>query len=343
MSHFFDATTGVPLLTCPLQVGQKKTVGLFGGDFSGNDLGVFIDQRVVKIQEKKRQTNFRYFDLTGLQTGQSVLHAFAGLYDYALPIPVTITKKMFTPQGKLTQRQAVINEARSHVGKAHYLWGTAGNTPGLGDGAKYKPKVALMQADSFNPGDPSVLTAFTTVDGLNTCAGSSNNFPQRSALETSAYVLAGLALPIANLTPRTYKFNGLTKPIGSSGNGIVWGEVCTGKKHFDCIGFVNYCYDRNVVAGRYPFGTSIVELMTNSANYSLMEVSDPKDVLNGDIIGQYTTAAGWHHIGMVYLEGNATKVVQAADSPIGITDTEVYNPSSPGAWTKRVRMLDSML
>ena len=343
MSHFFDATTGVPLLACPLQVGQKKTVGLFGGDFSGNDLGVIIDQALVRMQEKTRKSNFRYFDLTGLKAGQTSLRAFAGLYDFAAPIEVKVTKRMLTPQGKLVQRQAVINEARSHVGKAHYLWGTAGNTPGLGDGAKYKPKVALMQADSFKPGDPSVLTAFTTIDGLNTCAGSSDNFSQPSVLETSAYLLAGLALPVASLTPRTFKFNGLTKPIGRSGNGIVWGEVCTGKKHFDCIGFVNYCYDRNVVAGRYPFGTSIKELMTNSANYSLMEVSDPKDVLNGDIIGQYTTDGGWHHIGMVYLEGNAIKVVQAADSPIGITDTEVYNPSSPGAWTKRIRMLDSML
>lgn len=339
MAHFFDAVSSAPLLTCPIQVGQKKTVGLYGGDFSGNDLGVVIDQDLIRMQEKQRKNNFRYFDLTGLKAGQTSLRAFAGLYDFAFPIEVNITKRMATPQGKLIQRQSIVNEARSHVGIAHYLWGAAGNTPGLSDGAKYRPAIVKMQADSFNLSDPSVLTAFTTVGGLNTCAGSSNNFPQQSIQQTSDYLKTGAALIQNNLTPRTYKFNGQPTTIGLAHNGIVWGEACTSKKHFDCIGFINYCISK-FWAAQSIFGTDIKSLMTNPNLLGFVEVSDPTDILNADVIGQFDSRLGWHHIGMVYMSGKTAKVVQAVDSPVGVSDSDTYNTTS---WTKRVRLMDTLL
>ncbi|QHV96080.1 hypothetical protein [Spirosoma endbachense] len=348
MAHFFDATTTAPLVDCPLQVGQKKTVGLFGGDFFGNDLGVIIDQSLVKMQEKKPGKNFRYFELTGLKPGDAILHAYAGLFDYAIPIGVKVTKKMFTPQGKLVQRQAIVNEARSHAGKAHYLWGAAGNSPGMSDGAKYRPSIVKMQVDSFDTKKPSVQTAFTDIGGRNTCAGSSNTVIQLTTQATNDYLalrkqVGDMPLPLINVTPRLYKFNGEVKPIGVSHNGIVWGGGCENVKHFDCIGFVNYCYSLFVAQSKYPFGTSIVEFMTRPANYGFVVVADSTDVLDADIIAQYSEKGGWHHIGMVYMEGKTAKIVQAADSPIGVTDTAIYHAAQPGAWTKRIRIMDNML
>ena len=259
-----------------------------------------------------------------------------------------MTKKFTTPQGKLIQRQAIVDEARSHVGWAHYLWGGAGNTPGNADGAQYRPSLVKMQPDSLHPKHPSVQTAFTQIGGLNTCAGSSNTVIQLAKEQTDAYLdlltaTTNFPLPLINITPRLYKFNGKAKPIGISHDGIVWGEGCANVRHFDCIGFVNYCYSLSIAKSKYPFGTSIAEFMTRPANYGFVEVSDSADVLNADIIAQHSDAAGWHHIGMVYVEGNAAKVVQAADSPIGVTDTATYHPKNPGNWTKRIRVIDRML
>ncbi len=343
MAHFFDATTAAPLVTCPIQVGQKKTVGLWGGDFFGNDLGVFIDQDLVRMKETNRQNGMRYFDLTGVKAGETSLHAYAGLYDYALPIDVKVTKKMGTPQGKLVQRQGIVDEARSHVGKAHYLWGAAGNTPDLNDGARYKPLVAKMQPDSLLAVSPSVRTAYTVLNGStkkNTCAGSCNKYSQPEAAEVSKFLQTGSAIVQNNLTPRTYMMNDQIKPIGKTNNGIVWGEACVGRKHFDCIGFVSYCVDK-FWKGTIAFGADIKLLMGNPSFLNCVEIKDATDVLNGDIIGQYDDAkGGWHHIGLVYIVGKAPIVVQAADSPIGVIDGTAYNKDS---WTKRIRLMDNML
>ncbi|GAB3894244.1 hypothetical protein [Spirosoma agri] len=339
MAHFFDAATALPLVDCPLQVGQKRAIGLFGGDFYGNDLGVIVDQSLVRMQEKTRKYGMRYFDLTALKPGQTILHAYAGIYEYALPIPVNVTKKMSTPQGKLAQRQGIVDEARSHVGKAHYLWGSAGNTPGLSDGAQYKPATAKMLTDSFAPNEPYVQTAFTDINGRNTCAGSCNNFPQLTVQEVNDFLRAGTAVLQNKVTPRTYSLKGKIKPIGKANNGIVWGEPCAGRKHFDCIGFVNYCIAK-FWAPKTAFGLDIKVLMTNPNMAGFVEVTDPTDVLNGDVIGQYNTENGWHHIGLVYMSGKTAKVVQAADSPIGVTDSDDYKPSS---WSKRIRLMDNLL
>ena len=341
MAHFFDATTTAPLLACPIQVGQKTTVGLYGGDFFGNDLGVFIDQNLVNMQEKSRQNNFRYFDLTGLKAGQTTLHAYAGLYDFAFPIEVKITKKLFTPQGKLAERKAITDEALSHVGKAHYVWGAAGNTPGLPDGASFRRDLVKLLPNSFSQKEPLVRTAWTGIEGINTCAGCSSKYTQVSSQSMSDYLKAGKDEPGKNgLFPRIWKFKGKIQPRGASNNGLVWGESCIGKKHFDCIGFVEYCVGK-VWSQPVNFQVDIAALFNNPGNYGFAIVTDPTDILNADLVSHDDGGGKWHHIGMVYLdEKKQAKVVQAADSDIGVTSGEFY---VPGQWGHRIRLTDAVI
>ncbi len=248
---------------------------------------------------------------------------------------------MATPQGKLSQRQAIVNEALSWVGNSHYLWGTAGHTPNNADGAKYKPfVVAKLKADSLNQQKPFIKTAYTVVGNQTfTCAGCSRIYSQPAIEETKSYLNGGESPRPEWLSPRVYVFGDKPQSIGRANNGIVWGETCDDIKHFDCIGFVNYCI--SLFTPKHPkFGTSIIEYMTRPANYGCIEVSDKRDILNADIIGQQGKKGDWHHIGMVYLDGSVAKVIQAEESPAGITSDHLYNPSN---WTKRIRLMDIML
>ncbi|MBO0932445.1 hypothetical protein [Fibrella aquatilis] len=341
MAHFFDAVSYSPLVTYEIHPGETRTVGLWGGDFLGNDLGVVVDQDLVKMQEKRRVNGSRYFDLTGLKIGQTSLRAFAGLYDFAFPIEVKVTKKLSTPQGKLAERKAIVDEALSHVGKAHYVWGAAGNTPGLADGASFRRDLVKLLPTSFSQQEPLVRTAWTGIEGVNTCAGCSSKYSQQSSQSISNYLKAGKDEPGKNgLFPRIWKFKGKVQPRGASGNGLVWGESCIGKRHFDCIGFVEYCIGK-VWSQTTVFQIDIAVLFNNPGHYGFAIVTDPTDILNADLVSHDDGGGKWHHIGMVYLdEKNQAKIVQAADSDIGVTSGEIYVPRQ---WGHRIRLLDSMV
>ena len=247
---------------------------------------------------------------------------------------------MATPKEKVLQRQLIINEALSYVGDSHYLWGTAGHTPNNADGAKYKPYVvAKMKTDSLNKQAPYIKTAYTMVGKQTfTCAGCAKIYSQPAIEETKTFLDGGESPRPEWMSPRVYVFGDKPQAIGRACNGIVWGESCDGVRHFDCIGLVNYCISQFMK--NQKFGTSIVEFMTRPTNYGFVEVSDKNDILNADVVGQYSTGSGWHHIGMVYMEGQTAKIVQAEESPVGVTSDHVYNPNN---WTKRIRLMDIML
>ena len=362
MAHFFDTVTTAPLITCEISPGEIKKVGLWGGDFFGNDLGVLIDQSVVRIQEKNRQSYVRYFELTGIKIGQATLHAFAGLYDFAFPIEVSVKKKMAIPQGKLTERRNIVNVAikQSDEG-AHYLWGTNGNTPDKSDGQPGKALVAKMHADSFavtNASDyrhqTSVSAAYATQDQYCTCAGLSESakFARISQMETTAYLKAGKSVPLNGLTPRVYVFRNVIKsPLKHNDNSIVWGEPCTNKRHFDCIGLVNWSLNQFVKGGCLR---RIDQWMENPGNAGCIEIFDKTDLMDADIVGMRNwvtpigkdgkpildapQVASWHHIGMIYMVGNKAMVVQAEDSPTGVTKGTAYDPQK---WSRRIRLMDN--
>ena len=122
---------------------------------------------------------------------------------------------------------------------------------------------------------------------------------------------------------------------------IVWGESCLGKRHFDCIGFVNYCIGK-VWWRTEKFAVDINALFDSPTTYGFVIVNDPTDILNADLVTHRNKkGTGWQHIGMVYLdESKQAKVVQASESYEGVTKGQVYEA---GEWGRRIRLLDDMI
>jgi len=253
-------------------------------------------------------------------------------------------------------KQQLINEARNQVG-AHYLWSAAGNTPGNKDGASYRPLKAELHpnvpdfeavsrdrfaaASKFRVQAPMLFTAYadTSDFGLLACTG-------RAAMITTPLALAdmnsnlGRALDLKwksltdkqvdelqqnAATPDSFRW---PRPNSSLNNGsvhrsTVWGESCVGVRHFDCIGFVNWCLSevltQPVQYGIPNFVSGAVGKKIPTANADL-----------GDIV-----TIGADHIGFV---SEAGTVIEARDATSGV----VEQPFSPARWTQCFRLPDSM-
>lgn len=169
----------------------------------------------------------------------------------------------------LEARQAIITLANSLIG-SHYLWGSAGNMPSLpsGDNVPYRANAATMAPSRLDPKSPCVFAAQCSVAGYQVCSGRFDA-PHEAALwpggggpaggipggrradldagdkkELADYLATLKAGDEANWQPYC-KIYTPRKVVGANvaANGwIVWGEDCRTKRHFDCIGFVNYCY-----------------------------------------------------------------------------------------------------
>ncbi len=272
-------------------------------------------------------------------------------------------------------RKAIVDFARTFVrANCHYLWGTAGNTPDRSDGNPGGGK--RSNAQMYTP--PSIDTVTTDmkkviglrmakqeqVDPYNTCAGRCDLYkPQPDAAALKKYIddlneflgKKGKALqdiPIGelpagpnNLYPRKYHFK---KDFQSE---IVWGEACDGIQHFDCVGFVNYCYafhfkdpnfgvDINKWANVQWVGTGkdaqVVKDATGNATFLPgfsqvgQVISHPDDIMNADVVVRRDLG----HIAMVYLDGTA-KIVQAQATAVGLNDTSPYVEND---WGQRIRV-----
>jgi hypothetical protein len=146
------------------------------------------------------------------------------------------------------------------------MWGGAGNTPGQSDGAWYRSDHVKLHENVPNLDDPdqnpletlraSVPTLFAAYvnssDQALACAGRAAQYT--GDMPTS--VPARFDLKLKNLTRdqieelaeksenlATYRW---PRPNGNlytndASHSTVWGESCIGKRHFDCIGFVNWC------------------------------------------------------------------------------------------------------
>ena len=103
----------------------------------------------------------------------------------------------------------------------------------------------------------------------------------------------------------------------------VWGESCVDVRHFDCIGFVNWCLSEVLTQ---PVHYGIGNFVANSVG---APVPLAKAQL-GDIV-----TIGVDHIGFV--SENRT-VIEARDSVSGV----VESPFSAARWTQCFRLPDSM-
>ena len=257
-------------------------------------------------------------------------------------------------------RKSIADLARSFVAEGHYLEGTAGSTPPNGadgnPGGAKRSNCKLLPA-SFNT-DPkettpgkviSVCTALQKeVKGFNTCSGRSQKFSQPPASAINPYLQAVKEAQTrtadqafwpgfgANkLHPRRYFLDTKLEERGA----IIWGESCIGRRHFDCLGLVNFCFEEHTTSqGKAGWAFEIKQyfdcLITGTSNQGHL---DPSKVMDGDIVVRFKPH---DHIGLLYRKGGTVFVVQANETKAGLTDTEVYKPSD---WGRTVRVRDEFL
>ncbi|WID96354.1 hypothetical protein QO058_27120 [Bosea vestrisii] len=164
----------------------------------------------------------------------------------------------FTMNPELGRR--VIAIAQKLVG-SHYINGGYGATPGLNDGCPCRSGGISLIADedNLNPklnsankkANLAVNAATMSIKTYCVCAGNYTTFPGDVTTETAADLVAYLdslkGKPPSSwqnhkehLTPR--RAFGPGQNGGDGGGKLVWGQSCKGIRHFDCVGFISYCY-----------------------------------------------------------------------------------------------------
>lgn len=115
---------------------------------------------------------------------------------------------------------------------AHYLWGAQG------DG-----HVPMARPDSVGKAETDWCLNAASLSGAKQylCAGRSANSALQQVPRWQGKTLeeAGLAGAAQYLWPRYYRDGDTANP---SPSGLVFGESCREKLHFDCAGFVRFCF-----------------------------------------------------------------------------------------------------
>ncbi|WP_027519146.1 hypothetical protein [Bradyrhizobium sp. WSM1417] len=272
----------------------------------------------------------------------------------------------------------VITVAQSLVG-SHYIHGAYGATPGLNDGCPCRPGSVGFIADEKHL-DPKVKldktlslavnAATTTIQHqgklptYSVCAGNydaplapkypGNKFPSDTDPDLIAYLdsLKGKQpstwpTKAQYFTPRRTFGPGQN---GGDGNGLlVWAESCKDKKHFDCVGFIGYCYWKasgaivqlEISDWRDPNKVGQVYLLKDGWKEDSKEKEEkykatigrkPADVMDGDILIKAD-----HHIAFV---GKNKIIYEAQDSQYGVCATPGFDLATSGnKWTHLVRVV----
>ena len=143
--------------------------------------------------------------------------------------------------------------------------------------------------------------------------------------------------PDPNTWPNFYEIYTPRRAYGQGQKGVlVWGEDCTGIRHFDCVSYVNYCMwrlkrksysyeirhwkDEGSGKGRNVWKSTI----TGATVYNLKARGAKPDLEDGDIVAG--TLANSEHIGFVGSDGT---VYQAQDTTTGVHGDGKYKD---GAW-----------
>ena len=157
----------------------------------------------------------------------------------------------------LTNLPQIVQLARRQVGE-HYLWGGRGEIPGGGTACSLPSRNVRMAPDSFDPRAPIVRTAFHPVFDAS-CAGRWGAKPGGRPFNPRDTDLIGYLEQQKFKPPESVQdYFGFTPRRVSGGHytdtALVWGEPCDGKRHFDCVGFLNWI--SRTPSGRRSSGTS---------------------------------------------------------------------------------------
>lgn len=196
-------------------------------------------------------------------------------------------------------RKTIVETALS-LSNEHYLMGAAGQVPDLGGGL-----------NSRN----------VTLDKEHHAACVDVNYGKEKGIKT--HVCGGRyvrvkelpegdpAIPEHHKNPSKYKWTRI------SDGDAVSGEACEGKKHFDCGGFVSYCYHQAYPEVKYPGPASAI----TTSSYGWISV-DKEATKPGDIA--YRTG----HAGLFIGEG---RVISALGKKWGITTDAISKYSQFGS------------
>ena len=247
----------------------------------------------------------------------------------------------------------VIAVARGLIG-SHYINGGYGACPDREDGCPCRLGMVKLVADSnrLNPAmqpiankNLAVFAAEITVQTkkgpvYSVCAGSYATIGGKEISPTDGdlggYLEALKGKPPAEwssfsrLTPRRVFGPG---PGGDVGGKLVWGQSCKGIRHFDCVGFISFCYwkatgqvmQHDISAWRTPNIAGTV--------YDFAAGTKPANLMDGDIIVQAD-----HHIGYVDSHG---AIFEAQDTHLGVRSTGNFSLGATGKWTHLVRLAAS--
>ncbi len=368
MAHFFDPKNGRPLSTLTVAKQGNFQLALYGGGPNGEDLVVTTDPASTSaegalVADKDIGNHTRLLTLNAALLRSQKIYALFNGGSYSEPVEVQFSAAGAggAQFGKADIRKSIVTLARSFVASGHYLWGTAGNTPGSSDGnpGGSKASIGTLRAASLDQKEmqnrDKVIAVSMAVqslaDGYNTCAGRSRgkiadlNQYLTKATEAQSKNPDQTTWPGVgpfNLHPRRFHFRGAPGAAGA----IVWGEACHNRKHFDCVGLVNYCYayhfyKKNFALEIYQWaggakGSDGKVTLSNAGIGGTVTIKNDKDVMDADVI----VKPDYGHIAMVYLEGGKAKVVQAEETEVGLTENA--DLTSFTGWT-RVRMLDAYL
>jgi hypothetical protein len=254
----------------------------------------------------------------------------------------------------------VIAVARGLIG-SHYINGAYGATPGGYDGCPCRPGGINLIADP-NRLDPTraatanknlaVLAAEMSIKKYCVCAGNYSSMSPRGGDAVADGDLLAYLASLKGRPPATWQkykthytprraFGPGAGPGGDLNGKLVLGQSCAGIRHFDCVGFISYCYWKatgNVVqldisAWRNPkMGGTVFNFKDekDTKGEIIRRACKPPGLMDGDIIIKAD-----HHIAFVTAQGT---IYQAEDTDIGVTGSGHFSLVAPGGFTHLVRL-----
>lgn len=232
----------------------------------------------------------------------------------------------------------VVEEARLHVADgAHYIkrgfghmYDAAGEPVGeVVQGRRDAVKFFVRGGTQGVP-DYARYVCRSEEGGIRVCAG-------RCATASRSGLPIGDPDNPAHLgAPQQYLWD---RPENFANGRRVPGECCAMKRHFDCLGFVNYCYWRVM---RYPPDPGVTS-MENWYNNCSTLVGSWRDLQPGDILLSVEGRAPFpspppsppppippHTFSHIGIALSSLQVIHSAGYDIGVVITEIANPTLPG-------------
>lgn len=238
--------------------------------------------------------------------------------------------------------QAVLTATARKLVGSHYLTGAAGATPGDVNGAIYRRGEVGLAAPKFDPKAPCIHAAESNIEGHSICGGRWSAFGRDArssdwdlthylAEQEAQYKKGGKIEPFYEVySPRLTKVKGTVSQLA-------WGEDCRGKRHFDCVGLVNYLLTAvcNIKKSYMEKGFSASIQQHKGSTKAIAAGDSPA---SGDILYKkmmHPDGGSHDHIGLLLHDGS---VIQAEQTSVGVT-LKTYNGT---AWDYRGRYADSL-